>query len=1189
MSKRLVKVAKELNVGTKTIVEFLNSNGFQMSNKPTAKISAEMYDLLAKNFQKSIAIKERADKITIGTRKKEEKPKDNVKPWERPTLASKEPKSLSLDNNKSVQPEENVEETSSAQHTPKDEVTKPNPPVAKEETKKESPATKQVDSQVKGPKILGKINLDTISGGNRGSKRKQQKEKESPKNKDQKKETVAKKAQEPEKKVVNTAPKEVVSKPEAKEIKVDQQNKNASQDVKKEIKSIPKQEQKKENPVADNKGNVEKKEAEVPNQKKEVKNPDKGKQTPPIKAKDKPTKSDEPKPESKDENIKTPPQDKDASAEGKEEGVDIKVKAPQLKGLKILGKINVDRGSRKKRRRSSNNTNRQNQQSSDSKSQNRDRNAGAGGEQGNRGGGNRRERGDRGNNQQRNRNQGQNRDRRGGNNDNKQNANSSNNRDRVGSNNNRNSGNRGNYSDSSRNRDNNRNQNTQGSNSGGGNGGDNKRPRKKITRGNNDQGRENSGPPKTDNNDNNKSGGRGGRGRDKNRRGKDNSRDRDKKKRKEPSQKDVNEKLKQTMARLQGGKSKRSRKHGTRRERDEKKERQREQNLPEETKPLQVTEFISVSELAGLMDISPTEIIMLCMKEKIYVSINQRLDADVIELIGVEFGHEIEFISAEDQIAATEEEEEEVNEEALEDRAPIVTVMGHVDHGKTSLLDRIRKTNVADGEAGGITQHIGAYEVRVADPEGGSDLKSITFLDTPGHEAFTAMRARGAKVTDVAVIIIAADDNVMPQTKEAISHAQAAGVPIVFAINKIDKDGASPDRIKEELSRMNLLVEDWGGSFQSQEISAKKGLNIEDLLEKILLEAEMLELKADPTRKATGTVLEASMEKGRGFVTKILVQSGTLKIGDTLVAGHHYGKIRAMFNERGQRIKKAGPSTPVLILGMQGAPQAGEKFKVMSSEKEAKSLANKRAQIVRQQQIRATRRITLKDITDRLKVGNFQELKLIVKGDMDGSVEALADSLLKLKTDQIQTTVVHKAVGQITESDVNLAAASDAIIIGFQVRPNPMARKLAEQEGIEIKTYSVIYDAIEEIKSALEGMLEPKQVEEQVALIDILQVFKISKVGAVAGCMVREGKVTRNDFVRVIRDGIVMYPKKEGVHGKLGSLKRFKDNVSEVKFGTECGITIDGYDHMREGDVLEIYNLKEVKQKLNLNKGESDV
>lgn len=646
---------------------------------------------------------------------------------------------------------------------------------------------------------------------------------------------------------------------------------------------------------------------------------------------------------------------------------------------------------------------------------------------------------------------------------------------------------------------------------------------------------------------------------------------------KEVSQKEIEEKIKATMARMAGtGKNKRQKLRRDNRERMREKEAQLE--AESQNDKLQVSEFISVSELASVMNVSVSEVITTCMSAGVIVSINQRLDAEIIELVAEEFGHEVEFISAEEQI---EEEDTFIDDPAdLEPRAPIVTVMGHVDHGKTSLLDYIRNANVVSGEAGGITQHIGAYEVRV-----GADQKRITFLDTPGHEAFTAMRARGAKVTDIAVIIISADDSVMPQTKEAISHAQAAGVPMVFAINKIDKPGANPERIKQELAEMNLLVEEWGGKYQSQDISAKQGLNIEELLEKILLEAEMLELHANPTRPAQGVVLEASLDKGRGYVTKILVQNGTLSVKDPIAAGAHAGRIRAMFNERGKRVKKAGPSTPVMILGLGGAPQAGEKFKVMESEQAAKTLASKREQIEREQQQRAMKRISLDDIGRRLKLGNFKELNLIIKGDVDGSIEALTGSLLKQSVETVQVKIVHRAVGPIKESDVLLASASEAIIIGFQVRPSLGAKALAEREGVEIKMYSVIYDAIEEVRSAIEGLLEPKKVEQPLGEVEIREVFKISKVGLVAGCYVKEGKVTRDANIRVIRDGIVIFPKKEGMVGELSSLKRFKDDVKEVKFGFECGLTVDNFNEMEPGDIIEAYEIIEVKQKLeNHNK-----
>jgi translation initiation factor IF-2 len=556
----------------------------------------------------------------------------------------------------------------------------------------------------------------------------------------------------------------------------------------------------------------------------------------------------------------------------------------------------------------------------------------------------------------------------------------------------------------------------------------------------------------------------------------------------------------------------------------------------------------------------------------VMVSINQRLDAEVIELVAGEFGFEVEFVGLEDADEMDEEEEEE-NEAALTSRPPIVTIMGHVDHGKTSLLDYIRSANVVAGEAGGITQHIGAYEVSL--PNG----KAITFLDTPGHEAFTAMRARGAKVTDVAIIVVAADDAVMPQTREAISHAQAASVPMIFAINKIDKDGANPQKIYEQLSLMNILVEAWGGKFQNQELSAKSGLNVDKLLEKVLLEAEVLELKANPDRDAMGTIIEASLDKGRGYVATILVQNGTLNQGDLIVSGQYYGRVKAMFNERNQRIQTAPPSTPVVILGLNGAPQAGEKFRVFQDEADAKEVATKRAQLLREQGLRARKHITLDEIGRRLALGNFKELNIIIKGDVDGSVEALSDSLQKLSTDEIAVRVVHKGVGQISESDVLLSAASDAIIIGFNVRPSLQANKLSQTEGVEIKLYSIIYTAIEEIKSAMEGMLEPKYQEKITANVEVREVYKFDKA-TVAGCFVLEGKIARNSRIRIIRDGIVEYPKGEGQSAELGSLKRFKDDAKEVSSNMECGLTIKNYNDIRVGDIVEAFEEEEVKRTL---------
>ncbi len=634
---------------------------------------------------------------------------------------------------------------------------------------------------------------------------------------------------------------------------------------------------------------------------------------------------------------------------------------------------------------------------------------------------------------------------------------------------------------------------------------------------------------------------------------------------KEIDQKEIQDKIKETQAKLAGsggrGKSLKAKYRRAKRE-------EAAENVGEEVtdNKLQVTEFISVSEFANLMDVSFADVISKCMSLGIMVSINQRLEADVIELVASEFNYEVEFIGIDDE-GDFEEEEEEDDDENLVTRPPIVTIMGHVDHGKTSLLDYIREANVIAGEAGGITQHIGAYEVTL---KGG---RAITFLDTPGHEAFTAMRARGAKVTDIAVIVIAADDAVMPQTKEAISHAQAASVPMIFALNKIDKDGANPEKIKEQLSAMNILVEDWGGKYQSQEISARQGLHVDELLDKILLESDLLDLKANPDKTASGTVIEASLDKGRGYVATILVQNGTLKQGDLLVSGQNYGRVKAMFNERNQRVDEAPPATPVLILGLNGAPQAGETFKVYTDESEAKDTANRRAQILREQGIRAKKHITLDEIGRRLALGNFKELNLIIRADVDGSVEALSDSLQKLSTEEIVVSVVHKGVGQITESDVLLATASDAVIIGFNVRPALQASKLADHEGVEIKTYSIIYDAIDEVKSAMEGMLEPKIQEKILGILEVKETYKFDKI-SVAGCMVIEGKIARNNRIRLVRDGIIIHT------GELGSLKRFKDDVKEVSNNMECGVSIKNYSDTRPGDMIEAFEEVEIKRTL---------
>ncbi|WP_435355627.1 translation initiation factor IF-2 [Emticicia sp. SJ17W-69] len=645
-----------------------------------------------------------------------------------------------------------------------------------------------------------------------------------------------------------------------------------------------------------------------------------------------------------------------------------------------------------------------------------------------------------------------------------------------------------------------------------------------------------------------------------------------KERREEVSQVQVKEQIKQTMARMQT----KGPDFGAKYRKDKRKSRadQEEQRVlqeQEESNILKVTEFISAAELASLMDVSVTEVISAAMKMGMFVSINQRLDAEAIQMLALDFDYDVQFISAEEEIKVDTIEKEDADEDLLP-RAPIVTIMGHVDHGKTSLLDYIRRTKVASGEAGGITQHIGAYDVEIN--EGPNKGKKISFLDTPGHEAFTAMRARGAKVTDIVIVVVAADDSVMPQTREAINHAQNAGVPIVFAINKIDKVGANPAKIREDLAKENILVESWGGKYQEQEVSAKKGIGINELLDKVLLEAELLDLKANPDRTSVGTVVEASLDKGRGYVTTVLVQNGTLKVGDVILAGQYFGRVKAMVDATGARIKSAGPSTPVQVLGLPGAPQAGDRFNVMDTEREARDIANKREQIHREQSIRAKKHITLEEIGRRKAIGTFHQLNVIVKGDVDGSVEALSDSLLKLSTDEVQVAIIHKGVGQISESDVLLASTADAIVIGFQVRPSTNARKIADQEEIEIRLYSIIYDAINEIRDAMEGLLAPKEEETIVGTIEVREVFKISKVGTIAGCYVTDGNFKRNNKVRLIRDGIVIH------EGEIQQLKRFKDDVNEVKYGFECGMSLKGFNEIEVGDTLESFEIKEVKRKL---------
>jgi translation initiation factor IF-2 len=970
MAKRLIKIAKELNVGTSTLVDFLVGNGFEIENKPTAQVSDEMITELTKEFRGSMDIKEQADQIVIGTRPAS-KPAEQTPPPVTPPV-TKAPPQTEPDPDPIPEPQPKVVQEKSEpkpQPEPKPE------PETQPESESESESEQKLEStEAKTPKvgltIKGKIDLDEL---------KKPKKKEEPK-------TVEKSKSEPK------------------------------------VEEAPTSKEKEEAPAP----KVETKKA--------------------VEAK---TEKEETKKEEKAAPVDYTKEDPNAPKT-------VRAEAPQLKGLKILGKIDTDKLKKPSKKKKKTEPEKSAQGRTDSPSK-----TGASG------------------------------------------------------------------NDAPKRR---------------------KRRRKKVAIGR--------GP-----------GGDNRRGGDSRRGG---GRKPQKDEVKEVSQKEIEEKIKQTMARISGG-GKRKRQKIRRDNRDRQREKQELIEAEKETGKLQVTEFVSVSELASLMDVSVTDVITTCMNLGVIVSINQRLDAEIIELVAEEFDHEVEFISAEEHV---EEEEEIIDDpEDLEPRAPIVTVMGHVDHGKTSLLDYIRNANVADGEAGGITQHIGAYEVNVGD-----DKKRITFLDTPGHEAFTAMRARGAKVTDVAIVIISADDNIMPQTKEAISHAQAAGVPIVFAINKIDKPGAQPERIKQELANMNLMVEDWGGEYQSQDISAKTGQSIDELLEKVLLQAELLELQANPDRMASGTIIEASLDKGRGYVTKMLVQTGTLHIGDPLVAGEFSGKVKAMFNERGKKVKEAGPSTPVLVLGLSGAPQAGEKFKETENEPEARRIASKRAQIAREQANRANKRISLDEIGRRLALGTFKELNLIVKGDVDGSVEALSDSLIKLSIETVQVNVIHKAVGQIIESDVLLASASDAIIIGFQVRPSLGARKLAEREGVQIKGYSIIYEAIEEIKMAIEGMLEPTKEEKIIAQVRVQETYKISKVGTIAGCLVEEGKITRNTKVRIVRNGIVVYPTKEGAVGEISSLKRFKDDVKEVRNGMECGISIKNFNDIKPDDIIEGYEIVEVKQ-----------
>ncbi len=1081
MAIKLIKVAKEFNVGLHTIVETLHGKGFQVDEKPTTDITDEMLAVLQKEFQKDLVIKQEADKLARPVLKKEPAPAVAA-PVSNTTTTAPPPARPSF-------------------LPPREEGPKPALPKVEQETpvqpaipKKDTPEPMQRERQG-GLKIVGKIDLDAHKTAPK------QEEKPVPPP------TVA----EPEpKKVAPVAP----VPPVVETVKPATPPEPAQTTADTTLKAAP--EQKPEStpvkseppPRKEPRQDFLKKETPQPPPPPAVKKADSG---PPVH--NKPKQQERVPPPAQKAPIQPPPppppavtSEQPAVEEAKGDEL-YRADATPLRGLKILGRINLNPP-----RKPEPPAERPNQ----------------GGQGGNRnqqsGGGNRNQGG-----------QGGNRNQQGGNRNNPQNA-----------------GPGG--------------QNRPVTPAGGGTGtpaaggatnansddARRKRKRKKVPQ----------QPVTAATLQATMTGNQG----DKKGKGRVDAP-------KEVSQKEIEDQIKQTMARLGAGAS-RKRQKMRRDKRDVMRERAElaEQARSESDKTLQVTEFISVSDLASLLSVKPADIIKSCMTLGIFVSINQRLDAEIIELVANENGYTVQFISAEEQV---EVEEEEIDDPAdLRPRQPIVTVMGHVDHGKTSLLDFIRSADVASGEAGGITQHIGAYEVAI---DKNDVNKKITFLDTPGHEAFTAMRARGAKVTDIAVIMIAADDSIMPQTREAISHAQAAGVPLVFAINKIDKAGADPERIKNELAQMNLLVEEWGGKYQSQDISAKKGLNIDKLLEKILLEAELLELKANPKRRASGTVLEASLDKGRGYVTKILIDNGSLHKGDPIIAGEFAGKVKAMYNERGKEVKEAGPAAPVLVLGLPGAPQAGEKIKVTSSDSEAKEIANKRAQIIREQSNRANKRISLEEIGRRLALGNFKELKLIVKGDVDGSVEALSDSLIKLSIEKVAVSVIHKAVGQIADSDVMLASASDAIIIGFQVRPSITARKLAEKEGVEIKLYSIIYEAIEEVKAAILGMLEPTKEEEIMGQVEIREVYKISKVGTVAGCIVQEGKISRNHYVRIIRDGIVVYPTNPNQHAELASLKRFKEDTKEVKAGLECGLTIKNFNDIKDGDVVESYVINEVK------------
>ncbi len=1015
-TRRLKQVATTLNIGTSTIVDYLSAKGFDVENKPTTKITADQFNMLAKEFKSSMLDKQEAEELNIG-----KKPQSNQ-------VIESEPQHHA-EVKKPSEPEQELQIKTVHQPKPEAEAPKEAEPVKAEEPAKES--------KLPGIKVLGKIELDAKG---RPVQKKPEPKQEAPVT-----EPTPAPAPAPEVKK-EEAPK--VEAPKKEEAPVKQEEPVAEKPAAPEA---PKATEKKEEPAAPKPEAPKQPEAEKP-----AATPKAEKPTPPAEQQAPATPAPAP----------TAAQAADNENKGPIET--ITGKADQLKGLTVLGKIELPTESRRK---GSKPVASSDEKKGKKKKRKRIMVATEGGQPGQPG-----------QQQQGQRPQGAG--------------------PHPGGRNDRNQG-----------------------------------PNRPVRPAGGKGGPRNAPAPRPE--------------------------------KKEVTDKEIQEQIKATLAKLSGGKGAGGNRAKYRREKrsaiaDATEERRMQEQA--ESKTLRVTEFISANDLASLMDVSVNEVIKVCMQLGMFVSINQRLDAEAITIIADEFGYDVEFITTEEEQALEELQEE--NEADLIERAPIVTIMGHVDHGKTSLLDYIRNANVTAGEAGGITQHIGAYKVKT---ESG---RNITFLDTPGHEAFTAMRARGAKVTDVVIIVVAADDAVMPQTKEAINHAQAAGVPIIIAINKVDKPSANPDKIREELSQMNILVEEWGGKYQSQEVSAKSGLGVPDLLEKVLLEAELLELKANPDRQAIGTVIEASLDKGRGYVATMLVQTGTLHIGDVVLAGSHYGKVKAMTDHRGKKMKVAGPATPVQLLGLDGAPQAGDKFVVMDSDREAREIASNRSQMQREQSIRTRKHITLDEIGRRLAIGTFKELNVIVKGDVDGSVEALSDSLLKLSTPEVQVSIINKGVGAISESDVLLASASDAIIIGFQVRPSQNARKLAEQEQIDVRLYSIIYDAINEVKDAMEGMLAPTLKEEIVGNAEVRDVFKITKVGTIAGCMVTDGSIHRNSKVRLVRDGIVV------MDGEILALKRFKDDVSEVRQGYECGISLKNYNDIQEGDIIEAYEEKEIKRKL---------